>query len=42
VNKGQELREAGKLDESLAEFEYGANVDPSNFVAIQEARRLRR
>jgi general secretion pathway protein D len=41
VNKGQELREAGKLDESLAEFEYGANVDPSNFVAIQEARRTK-
>jgi general secretion pathway protein D len=41
VKKGQELREAGKLDEALAEFEYAAKVDPSSFIAIQEARRTK-
>ncbi|MCU1311837.1 MAG: type and secretion system protein, partial [Candidatus Angelobacter sp.] len=41
VKKGQELRDAGKLDEALAEFEYAAKVDPSSFVAIQEGRRTK-
>jgi general secretion pathway protein D len=41
VNKGQELREAGKLDDALAEFEYATKVDPSSFIAIQEARRTK-
>jgi general secretion pathway protein D len=41
VNKGQELREAGKLDEALAEFEYAAKVDSSSFIAVQEMRRTK-
>ncbi|MCU1285595.1 MAG: type and secretion system protein [Acidobacteriales bacterium] len=41
VNKGQELREQGKLDEALAEFEYATKVDPSSFIAVQEMRRTK-
>lgn len=41
VNRGQELRDAGKLEEALSEFEYAMKVDPSNFAAIQEARRTK-
>ncbi|MCI0355524.1 MAG: cohesin domain-containing protein [Acidobacteria bacterium] len=41
VNKGQLLREAGKLAEALAEFERAAAMDPSNFMAQQEVRRTR-
>jgi tetratricopeptide (TPR) repeat protein len=42
VNKGQELRKEGKLQEALAEFEYAARIDPSSFVALQEVRRTKR
>ncbi|MGH9651784.1 MAG: type II and III secretion system protein, partial [Terriglobales bacterium] len=41
VNKGQLLRESGKLAEALAEFERAAAMDPSNFMAQQEVRRTR-
>ncbi len=41
VNKGQLLRETGKLSEALAEFERAAALDPSNFMAQQEVRRTR-
>ncbi|MGH9600815.1 MAG: type II and III secretion system protein, partial [Terriglobales bacterium] len=41
VNKGQLLRESGKLAEALAEFERAAAMDPSNFMAQQEIRRTR-
>jgi len=41
VKKGQEAREAGKLDEALVEFQYAAKVDPSSFVAEQEVRRTK-
>ncbi len=39
VNKGQLLRESGKLAEALAEFERATALDPTNFNAQQEVRR---
>jgi general secretion pathway protein D len=39
VNKGQRLREEGKLEEALAEFQAAASIDPASFVAQQEIRR---
>lgn len=39
VHRGQILRDAGKLDESVAEFQKAIEIDPSSFVAQQELRR---
>jgi len=39
VHRGQLLKEQGKLEEALAEFQRAAEIDPSNFVAAQELRR---
>jgi general secretion pathway protein D len=39
VHRGQLLRDAGKLEEALAEFQRAAAVDPSSFVASQEIQR---
>ncbi len=39
VHRGQQLREAGKLEEALAEFQKAAAIDPSSFVASQEVQR---
>src|SRR5581483_3693500 len=39
VRRGQQLRDQGKLDEALAEFQKGSAIDPSNFLAGQEAHR---
>jgi len=41
VHRGQLLRQLGKLDEALAEFEKAAAIDPSSAVAQQEIRRTR-
>lgn len=41
VHRGQGLREDGKLQEALAEFEAATKIDPSSFVAQQEVRRTR-
>ena len=41
VHRGQQLREAGKLQEALAEFEKAATIDPGSFVASQETQRTR-
>ncbi len=38
VHRGQLLREAGKLDEALAEFQKAAEIDPSSFIAKQEIK----
>ena len=38
VHRGQLLREAGKLDEALAEFQKAAEIDPSSFIAQQEIK----
>src|SRR5579862_9371420 len=39
VHRGHLLRDAGKLDEALAEFQRAAQIDPSSFIAQQEVRR---
>jgi len=39
VHRGQLLRESGKLDEALVEFQTAALVDPSSFIAQQEVRK---
>src|SRR5712691_3015142 len=39
VHRGQLLREAGKLDEALAEFRKAVDIDSSSFIAQQELRR---
>jgi len=39
VHRGQILRDAGKLDEALAEFQKALEIDPSSFIAQQELRR---
>lgn len=39
VHRGQQLREAGKLEEALQEFQKAAAIDPSSFVASQEIQR---
>jgi general secretion pathway protein D len=36
VHRGQLLREAGRLEEALAEFQKAAEVDPSSAIAKQE------
>src|SRR6202049_4474215 len=38
VHRGQLLREAGQLDGALAEFQKGAEIDPSSAIAQQEIR----
>ncbi|MGD0598403.1 MAG: cohesin domain-containing protein [Terriglobales bacterium] len=39
VHRGQILRDAGKLDEALVEFQKGLEIDPSSFIAQQEVKR---
>ncbi len=39
VHRGQLLRDAGKLDEALVEFQKGLEIDPSSFIAQQELKR---
>jgi general secretion pathway protein D len=41
VHRGQLLRDAGKLDEALAEFQKALQIDPSSFIAQQEVRRTK-
>src|SRR6202451_11757 len=38
VHRGKLLREAGKLEEALAEVQKAAEIDPSSFIAQQEIR----
>ena len=42
VHRGQLLRDAGKLDEAMAEFRKAADIDPSSFIAQQEMRRTQK
>ncbi|HKN34259.1 MAG TPA: cohesin domain-containing protein [Terriglobales bacterium] len=42
VHRGQLLRDAGKLDESMVEFQKAAAIDPSSFIPQQEIRRTQR
>lgn len=39
VHSGQLLRDQGKLQEALAEFQKAVDIDPSSFIAQQELRR---
>jgi general secretion pathway protein D len=39
VHRGQLLRDGGKLDEALVEFQKASTIDPSSFIAQQEMRR---
>jgi len=39
VHNGQKLREDGKLDEAVAEFQKALSIDPSLFIAKQELNR---
>src|ERR1700686_4091201 len=39
VHRGQILRDAGKLDEALVEFQKGLETDPSSFIAQEELKR---
>ncbi len=42
VHRGQLLREAGKLEEAMAEFQKAAQIDPSSFIAQQEIKQTQR
>ncbi len=42
VHRGQILRDAGKLQEALAEFQKAAEIDSSSFIAQQELRRTQK
>src|SRR5215471_18622208 len=39
VHRGQILRDGGKLDEALAEFQKAIEIDASSFIAQQELKR---
>ena len=39
IHKGEGMRDEGKLQESLAEFQIAAQIDPSNFEALGQVRR---
>ena len=39
VHRGQKLREQGKLEEAVAEFQKALAIDPSLFIAQQELKR---
>ena len=42
VHRGQLLEKSGKLQEALTEFEQAMAIDPSSFIAQQEANKMRR
>src|SRR5579863_6757216 len=42
VHNGQKLREDGKLDEAVAEFQKALAIDPSLFIAKQELNRTQK
>jgi general secretion pathway protein D len=42
VHRGQLLREAGKLQEALTEFQKASEIDSSSFIAQQELRRTQK
>ena len=39
IHAGEQLRDAGKFQDALAEFRHAAEIDGSNFAAMQEIRR---
>jgi general secretion pathway protein D len=42
VHRGQLLRQSGKLDEALVEFQKAVEIDPASFIAVQEVRRTQK
>jgi general secretion pathway protein D len=42
VHRGQKLREDGKLQEAVAEFQKAVSIDPSSFIAQQELKRTQK
>jgi general secretion pathway protein D len=40
VKSGEKLRDSNKFQEALAEFQKAAEIDPTNFVASEEVRRV--
>jgi general secretion pathway protein D len=42
VHRGQKLREEGKLQDAVAEFQKAVAIDPSSFIAQQELKRTMR
>jgi general secretion pathway protein D len=42
VHRGQLLRDSGKLQDALAEFQTAAQIDPSNFIPQQEISRTQK
>jgi general secretion pathway protein D len=42
VHRGQLLRDAGKLQEAMVEFQKAAQIDSASFIAQQEIRRTQR
>jgi general secretion pathway protein D len=42
VHRGQKLREEGKLDDAVAEFQKALSIDPSLFIAKQELIRTQK
>jgi general secretion pathway protein D len=42
VHRGQLLRDAGKLQEAVVEFQKAADIDSSSFIAQQELRRTQK
>ena len=38
VHRGQVMRDGGKLNEALTEFQKALEIDPSSFIAQQEVR----
>ena len=41
VHQGEMLEKSGKLQEALTEFEQAMAIDPSSFIAQQEANKVR-
>jgi general secretion pathway protein D len=41
VHRGQILRDSGKLQDALAEFQKAVSIDSSSFIAVQEEKRTR-
>jgi len=39
VHRGQLLRDSGKLDEAIVEFQKASTIDPSSFIAQQELKK---
>jgi general secretion pathway protein D len=41
IDRGQKLRDEGKLEDAMAEFERAFQIDPSSALAVQEIKRTK-